>query len=151
MLNLFRAVPFKAGHVDFMNPRNLSMDVSLVESRAVQAAQTNGEVLTILHGALPVAILGVTVLWPGVAEVWSIMTDDIRKVPVAFHRFCERLLRSTMKKHKLHRAQCNVRGDFTTGLRWAEALGFQREGLLRQFGPDGSDYILFARTTWPIQ
>lgn len=43
------------------------------------------------------------------------------------------------------RIEATVRYEFVAGRRWAECLGFQREGLMRRFGEDGADYWLYAR------
>ena len=35
--------------------------------------------------------------------------------------------------------------QFEPGHRWATMLGFEREGLMRAFGQDGSDMVMYSR------
>ena len=44
-----------------------------------------------------------------------------------------------------HRIQASVRADFKAGVRFAEFLGFQAEGVMRKFDVAKTDYIRMAR------
>jgi hypothetical protein len=35
--------------------------------------------------------------------------------------------------------------NFEPGHRWARMLGFEQEGLMRAFGHDGSDMVMYSR------
>ena len=48
---------------------------------------------------------------------------------------------------KPRRIQIEVKTDYRMGCRWAEALGFKREGLMRRWMPDGSDAYLYGRVS----
>jgi len=50
-----------------------------------------------------------------------------------------------VKTSKVKRIQTNVKADFKLGHRFAEWLGFEKEGLMKYYGPDGSNYIRYAR------
>lgn len=102
---------------------------------------------TILIDGKPVAAMGGNVIWPGVAEVWAFMSDDIRKNPLGVTRIARDLLSSYEGAQHLHRMQCYVRPDFPMAVRWAETLGFVREGLLRKIGHDGTDQWLMGRVS----
>lgn len=43
------------------------------------------------------------------------------------------------------RVQATTHRQFERGRRFLEWLGFEREGVLRNYGPDGSDHIIYAR------
>ena len=43
------------------------------------------------------------------------------------------------------RIQAAVRADWPEAQRFAEFLGLENEGLMRKYGPDGSDYFRFAK------
>jgi hypothetical protein len=45
----------------------------------------------------------------------------------------------------VRRFQMSVRADFGPGIRWAKLLGFEPEGVLSKYGPDGADHILYAK------
>ena len=50
-----------------------------------------------------------------------------------------------LDRSDVDRIETGVRESFKAGHRWAKMLGFQAEGLMRRFGPDGSDYQMYAR------
>ena len=39
----------------------------------------------------------------------------------------------------------NVKADWMEAIRFAEFLGFEKEGLMKKFGPEGSDYLVMGR------
>ena len=41
--------------------------------------------------------------------------------------------------------QASIRADFKEGVRFAKWFGMESEGLMKQYGPDGKDYIRLAR------
>ena len=43
------------------------------------------------------------------------------------------------------RLEMTIREGFTAGIKWARILGFEPEGLMRAYGEDGGDFILYAR------
>lgn len=110
-------------------------------------ANPNAHTVTLLGEEGVLAILGLIVYWPGVAEAWSLTSDAVKKVPVAFHKAVLLLLDSEIQRLKLHRVQMTVKKDFQEGMRWAEALGFFPEGILHRYGPDRSDFYLYTRLT----
>ena len=50
-----------------------------------------------------------------------------------------------IKEQELVRIQAAVRADWPEAQRFAEFLGLENEGLMRKYGPDGSDYFRFAK------
>ena len=49
------------------------------------------------------------------------------------------------KKNNVKRLQTTVKYDFNTGIRFASWLGLKPEGIMRKYGPDGSDYYRMAK------
>ena len=47
----------------------------------------------------------------------------------------------------LKRIQASVHTNDQQAIRYVEWLGFENEGLMKKYGPDGSDYYRFARVT----
>ena len=72
-------------------------------------------------------------------------SDEVRSIPLAFHRRILALLANYEKTLNLHRIVMSVQEDFEEGIRWAEALGFEREGLMRKHGPTKLNHYLYAR------
>jgi hypothetical protein len=91
------------------------------------------------------AIIGGTMLWPGVMQVWTLTSNVIHNFPKRFHAIVLELIDRYSKDCELRRMHMFVRKDFPIGQRWAESLEFKREGVLGKFGLDGSDQIIYAR------
>ncbi len=45
----------------------------------------------------------------------------------------------------LHRIQLTIRTTDKRAEKWALAIGFQQEAVMRKYGPDGVDYLLMSR------
>lgn len=50
-----------------------------------------------------------------------------------------------MKELGLLRVHTTIRADFSTAEKWIKILGFEKEGLMRKFGPEGEDHFLFSK------
>lgn len=94
---------------------------------------------------VPLAIFGDNQINPKVVQLWAVISEDIKRYPIAFHKLVLRSLSEYLINSLEHRLQMTVREDFPAAIKWAKALGFHCEGRLKQYGVDGSDYLLFAR------
>lgn len=56
-----------------------------------------------------------------------------------------RALRGWLNEQAAHRMALDVRQDFEAGHRFARLLGFQAEGVMRAYGPNREDHMLYAR------
>jgi ribosomal protein S18 acetylase RimI-like enzyme len=101
-------------------------------------------VTALVHGK-PVAMFGCIMLWTGVAEMWSIISDDARRYPKQLTLVAKSFSDIVAQSLSLHRLQLTVRSDEPRALRWAEYLGFEIEGLMRKYSPDGADTYILAR------
>ena len=100
---------------------------------------------TIMDEDHPVAIIGGFRFTPSVIHLWALVSDDVRKRPIAFHKLVKNLLAYLCKQHHLKRIQMDVKADYLEGQKWAESLGFKQEGLMRGFGVHGEDFYLYGR------
>jgi len=100
---------------------------------------------TLVCDDLPIAIIGGSLMWPGVMHVWTVLGEEIKKCPSAFHKKVKEMIELYADGLKLWRMQMDVNGKYDSGLDWAEALGFKFECVMKKYGPDGSDHWLFAR------
>lgn len=94
----------------------------------------------------PACVVGGVRIWAGVARCWAVTTNDLDLHPIAFTRVLLGLITSCVRYYKVHRLEITVKADFKAGIRWAQVLGFRREGHLRAYGPDKTDYLIFGRT-----
>ncbi len=87
-------------------------------------------------------------LWAGRGEFQLLLGHRVGAIEMlAIHRKAKELLDVVAAKHGLRRIETVVRTSFEQGHRWAEMLGFDSEGLLRRYAPDGSDYTMYSRLT----
>ena len=93
----------------------------------------------------PIAAGGVFHLWDGVAEGWVLATKDIYKYPVFCAKHIKQRTEIILKANKIKRLQTSVKANCDVALRFAKWLGFKKEGLMESYGPDGSDFVRFAR------
>lgn len=88
---------------------------------------------------------GINTVFPHVGEGWLLTSYLVERNPISLTRSAARYISQTAIKMKLHRLQFVVDDSNLLAKRWAEALKFEREGLLKQYGPDKSDHIMYAR------
>lgn len=93
-----------------------------------------------------IAVVGGTLLWPGVMELWSVTSNKISRHPISYTRTVRTLIQSFQKSLSIRRFQSVIRFGHPELIRWIEALGFEREALMKRYGPEGADYYMYART-----
>lgn len=84
---------------------------------------------------------GVVNLWQGRGSAWALLSADAGLCMRAVHREVLRFLDGCGIK----RVEAYVYPQFEAGHRWATMLGFEREGLMKAFGHDGNDMVMYAR------
>jgi len=92
-----------------------------------------------------IAVVGLSILWPGVASVWSFLERDIENHIFWFHRNSKRLLNETVQACDIHRVQAAISKEDQRAIRWIKSLGFKLESTMHKFGTDKSDYFNFVR------
>lgn len=104
-----------------------------------------GDAVTFLHDSKPIAIIGGSSIASKTYRAWSILSDDICKCPILFHKEVIRLMTDFFALGLYHRLEITVKCGYTKGWDWAKSLGFECEGILRQYGHDKSDHWIFSR------
>ena len=148
---MIRLVPFEPGHVAEMRLR--AWDAIAIASQPELAEYSahyfkkHGVGFTALADDGIVGAAGVVMVLPGNWEVWCYTTEMFSKYGFAIHRSVKRFLDAFAKRSDWRRFQCVVDSTYPVAVRWVEALGLEREGTLRRYGPDGQDYYQYARVT----
>jgi hypothetical protein len=142
--------PLHAMEIRVSNPEVLVSQQSPAEHMN-QQAMLGPAITALIHGT-PLAVFGFIPYWKGLAEFWSMFDDRIRRYPKGMTSVAKQFLYIAEVSEGLHRLQITVKSDDARAYRWAKALGFQEEGLMRKFLPDGSDSYMMARTRdeWTI-
>ena len=148
MTDNYRIVPYKTQHGDEMiefglNDKLMDIDASFKENRIDFAMA--GLAFTLLDNNVPVCSGGVIPTWLGNAQGWVISSKRIFRNKVKASRLIKERTDLLCANNKIWRLQTAVKADFKIGIRFAEFLGFNKEGLMVGYGPDKTDYYLMAR------
>ena len=91
-----------------------------------------------------VGVGGVIIYWEGVGEVWILLSPKIRKFPIQMVRCIRKMYEKHSTDRSFRRLQCVVSIDFPQGQKMVESLGFEKEGLLRKYLPEGTDAWMYS-------
>ena len=138
-------VPEHFEHLDIDQPEvTVLAKGDALKYMVAQQAAMGTAVTAFLHGR-PVAVFGVVYIWNGVGEMWSMFDNQAREFHVTMVRggriFCDIAIRYL----HLHRLQITVRTDDIRAMRYAESIGYEKESVMKKFGPDKVDYLLMTR------
>lgn len=141
-------VPFHPMHVALMELRQ--QERIYIEhlpdwDTRLRYMQVNGASFTALADGQVGASWGVIPMWAGVAEFWMLTSTLVEKHPTVCARVARTVIDSFATSEGSRRVQIAVNASDPRALRFADFLQFEREGVLRAYGPDGSDYIMMAR------
>jgi len=93
----------------------------------------------------PVAIFGTIIMWHGVAEFWSLLSEQSRRYPIAMTKAGLTFIDIAEILFHLHRVQITVKTSDARAMSWAKALGFVPECNMLQYSADKDDYTLMRR------
>ena len=100
----------------------------------------------LMVGDQVLCLCGIALISKHVGEAWSVINPELAKQhPLLLTRAVRRAVDITMESHFLHRVQMTVHSASNEAVRWAFALGFTVEALMRKYGDDQSDHFLFVR------
>lgn len=88
-----------------------------------------------------VAIGGVEPIWKDRALAFMFISSTAGPHFRSIHRHVYRFLENV----PFRRVEANVDIGFSEGARWMKMLGFELEGYMRAYRPDGADMLLYAR------
>lgn len=89
------------------------------------------------------AMWGAEQAWEGRVIVWALLSQNIGRTMPVIHRHAVRFL----ERLDARRLETYVDVGFTPGHRWIKMLGFEVEGYMKSFRPNGDDMVLYARVT----
>jgi len=141
-------VPFTGEHAKQileLGMNDVALELKPEHRKYVVDVEDIGMSFTGLLNDKPIAAGGICYLWDGVAEGWVLASRDIFKYPIFCAKTIKRRTDLLAKNNKLKRIQTAVKADSDTAIRFAEWLGFKREGLMKNYGPDGADHYLYAK------
>ncbi len=148
MDNTLHIVPYTKEHGQFilscqMNHKVLEADRKYMEDSKNLVEQNLA--FTGLVNNDPIFSAGMKIIWGQVAEGWVIATNEMWKYPIGVAKAIKKDFANVARQHNIKRVQTAIRKDFKQGLRFAEWLGLENEGLMKSYGFDGSDQYRYAR------
>ena len=148
MDNTLHIVPYTKEHGQFilscqMNHKILEADRKYMEDAKNLVEQNLA--FTGLVNNNPIFAAGMKIIWGQVAEGWVIATNEMWKYPLGVAKAIKKDFANVARQHNIKRVQTAIRKDFKQGLRFAEWLGLENEGLMKCYGFDGSDQYRYAR------
>lgn len=113
----------------------------LLQGEEIREFLGQQEAYTAFVGDQPLAACGLMDIWPGRAMAWAFLDERAGPHMLAITRSVRRFL--DLKAPR--RTELYVDAGFEAGYRWANLLGFEREGFLRAFDVDGRNQVLYSR------
>lgn len=141
-------VPFKTEHAQYILTQQLNakeLHLRAEHKKYALYLEQVGMSFTALINNKPIAAGGIYMLWDNVAEGWVMATNDVWQYSIIMARHFKKKTDVLIETSKIKRLQTTVKADFKLGHKFAEWLGFEKEGLMKYYGPDGSDYYRYAR------
>lgn len=94
----------------------------------------------------PVCAFGVSRLFTGLGSGWAYGSRRMRAAMPAVTRFALRVVRPALIREGFRRVEVRTAVDHDLSHRWLEHLGFEREGIAKDYGADGLDFVTYAAT-----
>lgn len=142
---MIKIMPFEVAHS--MELQDSGRFPPMGENRRAYAITTfqrsRGTAFTVFEGNQILGCAGISVLWPGVGEAWTMISNEWRAKPLSLHRLIKRGL--AQFSTQFHRVELYVIAEFTEGYKWAERLGFVKEGLRKSYTSDKKDVMVFVK------
>lgn len=101
----------------------------------------SGPAFSLEDGGAIIATAGIIRIWPGRASAWALLSPTSGKHMARITRAVIRFLEVAED----FRIETTVDDGFDAGHRWANLLGFEREGYMKKYLPDGRGAWLYAR------
>lgn len=135
-------MPFEPWHLHWLTlqPTQAHLSELLTDAHG-EAIQKAGPCYSAFVGADVIACAGVIQMWPGRAQVWSLLSD---KMPL-YARDIHRAVKNYLLAYRVRRLECIVDPRHDAAVRWAEHLGFVKEGVMRAYDMHGNDQAMYVR------
>ena len=142
----YKIVPFKPEHWEMIKFREFERETvgNMLDEIRLKLDAKGPTYTMLVHGEVA-GFAGVALMWPGVGEGWILGSDLFESNKLWFVRTVKRYLEKIMYTHDLHRVQTTVMHGQTGLVRLVEFLGMEFEGRLRNYSPNGEDYLIYGR------
>lgn len=143
----FGLIPFSPGHLSLMELRE--REKSMLNLLATPEALSILKALTIVEYGQDdfirvIGVVGMRIMWPGVADVFLIPCLRLNKRnTIGFVKQVKCAMKIAQDEYRIRRFQ-TVAVDDDLHNRWLTFIGFEEEGLMKEYSVTGEDYKLWA-------
>ena len=145
---MIQVIQFEKFHMDLISPREYEQD--MIEfmgidrfNSMVDIYSLNSKAFTAIKDGQVLCCGGVFKMWDKVGEVWIFSSEAMNENMFGMGRVILNCFKTQFEE--FDRVQAAVKKKFDKATRLAEFVGMQPEGILRKFGPDGEDYVMYGR------
>lgn len=143
-----KILPFDAKHIDLLVMRDIErvqISVDPIAALKFEALANSYQGATIFHDGRVLACIGFLEMWPGVFEVWAWPSIYVEQYATVYLRTVKEYVKSIEDTFKPHRLQSAALADDVHD-RWMTFLGFEKEGVMKEYSIDRQDYTMWAKT-----
>jgi len=141
---MIRVTPFKQEHLKDFLPKMLILDLEQSMQDCLDSPERT--VLTLKKKDEIICIAGINFLRLGVGEVWIIPSILVDVYKCEFYKTIYRLINNyVITQLGLHRVTMAIEVGWSKGVKWAETLGFSREGIMKAYDHNRVDHYLYAK------
>lgn len=133
-------MPFEAWHLEWLTLQTAQAWLALTPQYGLDLKQA-GPCFSAFAGPTVIACAGVMTFWPGRAQVWSLLSNQLPCYGGVIHRAVVRFLRG----YDVARLECTVDPLHPQAVEWAKRLGFRYESTMPKYSPIGTTMDLYVR------
>jgi hypothetical protein len=141
-------LPFSSVHLDKLGMTDaddlVMQSLHDIQERLI-ALEESKMAWTIFYRGEPALCYGFEYKWQTNIEAWLIPGQVAIKHGTLLSRGARRLFDKIGPHIGLRRLQIVVDVEREKAVQWAEFLKFKREGVMKEYGPEGHDYYMYAR------
>ena len=141
-------VPFEMRHLQQMrlHPRQQATFDLFPDYQHLLSAQAEvGPAFAVIRDRIVWCAFGALELCPGMAEAWMLRDDRIDTYTIPLARNALAFFDVLGTDMALRRCQITVQVAFKSAVRFAKWVGFEVEGVLRNYGVTHDDHYMMAR------
>lgn len=112
---------------------------------AIEGWEKGGPAYTLFNDREPILCGGIVLMGWQRGEAWLLLSSLFYGHVLTSYKAVKRGFADIVSRETLRRVQALVNPKHEAAIRFIEHLGFENEGLLRQFGPSGEDLYMYAR------
>jgi hypothetical protein len=133
-------------HVDLLKAQGVQdaqiAEVSLVLTSYANVSRPDGPAVTVFDGDRIVICGGIAKVTESNGVCWALLSADAGKHMTWLHYAVKRFI--TLNPWR--RLEATVEENFEDGCRWVKLLGFEFEGRMAKYGPNGETHLRYSRT-----